>query len=73
VSIQEAYGSVTAGDITILAQAHSFLEDLLFEKSTAVTLTGGLDSSYSPTDDHSTVKSLTVKNGSVQIGNITIQ
>jgi parallel beta-helix repeat protein len=72
-SIQDAYTSVPSGSMTIQAQAWSFLEDLVFGNSTAVTLTGGMDASYNPTSGYSTVKSLTVGTGSAVVGNITIK
>jgi hypothetical protein len=72
-SIQEAYAGVPSGSLAIQAQAWSFLEDLLFANGTAVTLTGGMDSSYNPTTGYSTVNSLTVGTGSAVIGNITIK
>jgi hypothetical protein len=72
-SIQDAYASVPSGSLTIQAQAWSFLEDLLFNNGTAVTLTGGMDESYNPTSGYATVKSLTVGTGSVVIGNISIR
>jgi hypothetical protein len=72
-SIQEAYASVPSGSLAIQAQAWSFLEDLLFSNGTAVTLTGGMDSSYNPTTGYATVKSLTVGTGSAVIGNISIK
>jgi uncharacterized repeat protein (TIGR01451 family) len=72
-TIQGAYASVSSGSITIQAQQYSFLENLLFGKGTAVTLSGGMNSSYNPTSGHSTVKSLTVEKGSAVISNITIK
>jgi hypothetical protein len=72
-SIQDAYASVPSGSMTVQAQAWSFLEELLFNNSTAVTLTGGMDASYNPTSGYATVKSLTVGRGSAVIGNITIK
>jgi hypothetical protein len=59
--------------MTIQAQAWSFLEDLLFNNGTSVTLTGGMDESYNPTSGYATVKSLTMATGSAVIGNITIK
>jgi hypothetical protein len=72
-SIQDAYTSVPSGSIDIQAQEWSFLEDLLFDNDTAVTLTGGMDESYNPSSGYATVKSLTVGTGSAVIGNITIK
>jgi hypothetical protein len=72
-SIQDAYASVSSGSITIEAQAWPFLEDLLFDNSTAVTLTGGMDAQYNPTPGYATVQGLTVEKGSAVIGNITIK
>ena len=72
-SIQDAYAGVPSGSLTIQAQTWSFLEDLLFNNGTAITLTGGMDGSYNPTTGYSTVKSLTVGTGSAVIGNITIK
>jgi hypothetical protein len=72
-SIQDAYASVASGSITIQAQVWSFLEELIFSNGTAVTLTGGMDSVYNPTSGYSTVKGLTVGNGSAVIGNIIIK
>jgi hypothetical protein len=72
-TIQDAYASVSSGSITIQAQEYSFLEDLHFGSETAVTLTDGLNGSYNPTAGYTTVKSLTVGKGSVEIGNFTIK
>jgi hypothetical protein len=71
--IQDGYTSVSSGSMTIQAQAWSFMEDLLFNNGTAVTLTDGMDESYNSTSGHATVKSLTVGTGSAVIGNITIK
>jgi photosystem II stability/assembly factor-like uncharacterized protein len=72
-SIQDAYASVSSGSITIQAQVHSFLENLLFGSGTEITLTGGMNSDYSQASGYSTVKSLTVGRGSVVIGNIVVK
>lgn len=72
-SIQDAYSSVSSGNITIQAQAYFFLEDLLFGNNTTVTLTGGMDSSYNPTTGYASVKSLIVGKGLAIIRNITIK
>ena len=71
--IQDAYASITSGNVMIQAQTWSFLEELLLGNDTVVTLIGGMDASYNPTAGYSTVKSLTVRTGSAVIGNITIK
>jgi CSLREA domain-containing protein len=70
--IQDAYASVSSGNITILSQSHTYLEELLFNNGSNVILSGGMDSSYNPTGEYSTVNKLTVGGGQVVISNIVI-
>lgn len=73
-AIQDAYASVQTGSMTIKAQAHTFLEELLFDKSnTNVVLDGGMDGSFNPTSGYSTVEKLTVGRGQAAISNIVIK
>lgn len=72
-SIQDAYSSVSSGNISILAQTGTFPENLIFSTSQIVTLTGGMDSSYNLTSDFSAVSSVTVTHGSATVGKITIK
>jgi CSLREA domain-containing protein len=71
--IQDAYASVTSGNITILSQTHTYLEELLFNKGSNVILSGGMDGSFCPTEDYSTVNKLTVGGGQVVISKIAIK
>jgi hypothetical protein len=72
-AIQDAYSSISTGSITIQAQVNIFQEELLFNNSSNVTLSGGMDAGYNPTADNSTVKSLTVGAGQAVISNIVIR
>jgi hypothetical protein len=72
-SIQDAYVSVPSGSITIQAQVKSFLEELLFNNGSNVTLSGGMDGGYKPTTGYSTVKGLTLGAGQAVISNIIIK
>lgn len=73
-AIQDAYASVQTGSMTIKAQAHAFLEEILFDKSTTnVVLEGGMDGSFNPTSGYSTVEKLTVGRGQAKISNIVIK
>lgn len=72
-SIQESYDSVPSGTMTIQAQVKAFLEDLLFNNSTSVTLLGGMNDSYNQTMGYTSVNRLTVRNGQAVISNIIIE
>lgn len=72
-SIQDAYTSVPTGSITIQAQVKSFLEELLFNSNSNVTLSGGMDAGYNPTTGYSTVNKLTVGAGQAVISNFIVK
>jgi hypothetical protein len=71
-TIQSAYDA-SSGDDLIQALAGDFMEDLLFELDIAVTIEGGYESGFVTEDGFTTIKSLTISNGSVTIENLVIQ
>jgi hypothetical protein len=73
-SIQDAYNAATSAG-TIQAQDYSFLEGLLIANSnlTEITLIGGMDSTYTTSPGYSTIQSLFIRNGKINVRNINIK
>jgi len=70
--IQKAYDAAINGSL-IQAQTFDFPESLVFAKNTTITLTGGFNGTYYSSAGLSAVNALTIRNGSVTVGNIVIK
>jgi hypothetical protein len=73
-SIQDAYKDGTSGG-TIQAQDYYFLESVALADSniTEITLSGGMDSSYTTSPGYSTIQGLFVRSGKVNVKNVKIR
>lgn len=73
-SLQVAYNALAPGaTATLQMQDYDFLEPLILNSTVNLTMSGGLDSSYTSKTGFTTIQSLTVEKGSVVIDGIEIK
>ncbi len=74
-TLQDAYNAAAAGTpATILAQVHTFVETLQFDRAVSVVLDGGADPTYQTTIGVTTIAgSLTIGQGTVTVNNLVIR
>ena len=73
-TVQAAIDDPNAVDFdTIQITAADFEDDVLFDRNTILTLSGGYYCNFSGNPSTSSIKSLTIRNGTITVDNIVIQ
>jgi len=72
--VRDAVNDLNAGDFDIIQiTAADFIEDILYDRYTVLTLSGGYYCNFSDNPSTSSISSLTVKNGTVVLDNMIIK